>query len=440
MLRPLPFRLVLRWASTVALAVSAVSLATTMALRAEDAKDVAARPNILFAISDDQSHPHASAYGCRFVSTPAFDRVARRGVLFRQAFSPTPGCSPTRAALLTGRHAWQIEHAGTHASSFAAKYRTFPDRLEDTGYFVGYTGKGWGPGNWKDGGRTRNPAGPAYQGAKLAKAKPGMSRTDYASNFERFLADRPEDAPFCFWYGASEPHRVFDKGSGLRAGKTLESAEVPAFLPDLPGVRGDLLDYAVEIEWFDRHLGRMLDALETRGELDNTLVIVTSDNGMAFPRAKANLYEFGIHMPLAIQWPAAVPKGRTVDDLVGFVDLTATIVEAARVVVPAPELAGRSLMPILRSKSEGIVDPTRDAVFAARERHSSSRYRSLGYPQRAIRTHRFLYIRNVHSERWPAGTPQKYGRGGYPKPAAECAIGSWVPSTAATTISTRARR
>jgi N-sulfoglucosamine sulfohydrolase len=103
------------------------------------------RPNILFAISDDQSFPHASIYGDKVANTPAFDRVAREGVLFMNAFAASPGCSPSRATLLTGRNCWQIEDAGTHASEFPAKYVVYPDILEEAGYFVGYTGKGWGP-------------------------------------------------------------------------------------------------------------------------------------------------------------------------------------------------------------------------------------------------------------------------------------------------------
>ncbi|WP_148275209.1 sulfatase-like hydrolase/transferase, partial [Rhodopirellula baltica] len=107
------------------------------------------RPNVLVAISDDQSFPHTSAYGYQAIQTPAFDRVAKTGVLFNNAFTPSPGCSPMRAAFLTGRNIWQIEHAGTHASSFASEYEVYQDRLENAGYFIGYTGKGWGPGNWK---------------------------------------------------------------------------------------------------------------------------------------------------------------------------------------------------------------------------------------------------------------------------------------------------
>lgn len=381
-----------------------------LSLRADELK----RPNILIAIADDQSYPHASAYGFAGIDTPAFDRVARSGVLFSNAFTPAPGCSPMRAAFLTGRHIWQIEQAGTHASSFPTKYPVFPDLLETRGYFVGYTGKGWGPGNWKASGRSRNPAGPLFSGKTCQPPAKGISNKDYAANFEDFLTERPEGEPFCFWYGAHEPHRGFEAGSGKRLGKSVEDVEVPGFLPDHPEIRSDILDYFVEIEWFDRHLGRMLDALAARGELENTIVIVTSDNGMAFPRAKANCYEYGIHMPLAIAWPSRVKGGRTVEDLVGLIDVTATIFDATSV-APSFEYppAGKSLMNILLGERSGRVDPTRDAVFSGRERHSSSRYNSLGYPQRCIRTRDYLYVWNLRPERWPAGTPQKYARAIY---------------------------
>ena len=375
--------------------------------RAADNPAAAPRPNILIAISDDQSFPHTSAAGCKAVQTPAFDRVAREGILFRNGLAASPGCSPCRAALLTGRHTWQIEQAGTHASSFPTNYVVFPDLLEQAGYFVGYTGKGWGPGNWEVSGRTRNPAGPAFSRSKIKPPFKGISNNDYAGNFHDFLAQRPKGRPFYFWYGATEPHRDYEKGAGRKSGKRLEDVVVPPFLPDTPEVRSDILDYCVEIEWFDTHLGRMLKALEEAGELDNTLVIVTSDNGMPFPRAKANCYEYGIHMPLAIRWGARVPGGRAVDDVVGFVDLTATILEAggARPPVDLP-ISGRSILNLLTSTKQGLVDPTRTAAWSARERHSSSRFQNWTYPQRALRTPQFLYIRNFKPDRWPAGDPR----------------------------------
>ena len=182
---------------------------------------------------------------------------------------------------------------------------------------------------------------------------------------------------------------------------------MPGFLPDTPEMRADMLDYYEEIEYFDRHLGRILASLEKAGELDNTLIVVCSDNGMSFPRAKANLYEHGIHLPLAIAWPRAVPAGRSVDDLVSFRDFAPTFLEAAG--LPAhPAMSGRSMLGLLKSSKSGQVDPSRTAITAGRERHSHSRRDNLGYPCRALRTTRYLYIRNFKPDLWPAGDPPLY--------------------------------
>lgn len=366
------------------------------------------RPNILFIISDDQSYPHASAYGAEFVETPAFDRIAEEGILFTNAFSASPGCSPSRAAILTGRYPWQIEEAGTHASLFPETYAVFPDLLEDAGYIVGYTGKGWGPGGWEESGRDRNPAGPGFQNQELNPPHDWIRNTDYSENFKVFLEQRSEDEPFYFWMGTSEPHRPYEDDIGIRAGKKIGNVTVPEYLPDTPEVRSDLLDYAVEIEWFDRHLGKSVELLEEVGELENTLIIVTSDNGMPFPRAKANLYEDGVHVPLAMRWGEQAPGGRVVSDLVSLIDLMPTILDAAGIEYPGPhEMSGQSLIDILTSGAEEMKNPFRDAVYFGRERHSSSRWNNLGYPQRAIRTHQYLYIRNFRPERWPAGSPRR---------------------------------
>ena len=171
---------------------------------------------------------------------------------------------------------------------------------------------------------------------------------------------------------------------------------MPAFLPDHPEIRSDLLDYAFEVERFDDDCDQMLKILGASGQLENTLVIITSDNGMPFPRAKANCYEFGVHMPLAISGAKQIPKSRTWDDLIGFVDLTATIYEAAKVTPPTDfPVVGKSLLTDLKSDSTGIADSKREAVFFGRERHSSSRFNSLGYPQRAIRTQQYLFVHNL---------------------------------------------
>lgn len=366
------------------------------------------RPNILLAISDDQSYPHCSAYGCGFVKTPAFDRIAKEGVLFRNAYAASCGCSPSRAALLTGKHTWQLRQAGTHASSFPKELVVFTDLLEHAGYFIGYTGKPWGPGNWKISGRERNPVGPGFNRKKLRAPAKGISANDYAGNFKDFLEKRPANQPFFFWYGATEPHRSYEKGIGLKSGKKLADVKVPAYLPDTKEIRSDFLDYAYEIEWFDAHLAKMIALLEAAGELENTIIIVTADNGMPFPRAKANLYDDGIHVPMAIRWGERVKGRREVTDLVGFVDLAPTILESANLAIPK-DMAGKSLLPILLSSKDGQVDAKRNKIFAARERHSSSRVDNLGYPCRVMRKGDLLYIRNFAPNRWPAGDPRGVG-------------------------------
>ncbi len=367
------------------------------------------RPNILFAISDDQSWPHAGAYGCQFVNTPAFDRIAREGVLFNNVFASAPQCSPNRASILTGRHIWQNEEAGTHASLFPQKLRVFPDELERAGYVIGGTGKTWGPGDWQRSGWSRNPAGPKFNEITYeTPPQEGIQNLNYAANFEAFLQQRDEDTPFFFWYGATEPHRAYKKGCGIAAGKNPDDVTVPEFLPDHPEIRSDILDYAVEIEWFDSHLEKMLYLLEEQGELDNTIVIVTSDNGMPFPRAKANLYEYGVHMPFAVRWGERVQTGRTVDDLISFIDLAPTILEAAGVDIPEI-MHGTSFLNVLESKKSGTVDETRTAIYTGRERHTHARPNNWGYPSRSIRTADFLYIWNIKPDRWPAGDPTGSG-------------------------------
>ena len=132
-----------------------------------------------------------------------------------------------------------------------------------------------------------------------------------------------------------------------------------------------MLDYAFEVEHFDRHLGRMLESLARRGLLENTLVVVTSDHGMPFPRGKGNAYEFSNHVPLAIRWPAGIAgRGRVVDDHVSFVDLAPTFLEVAgltREKAGMAEFAGRSLSGIFRAGRSGQIEAARKAIGQALE-------------------------------------------------------------------------
>ena len=363
------------------------------------------KPNILFAIADDASH--FGAYGNSFVKTPNFDWVADNGVLFNNAFTTNPKCAPSRASILTGRCTWQLEEACNHiVCTFSQKFKTYPDILMENGYFVGHTGKGWGPGFWEET-RPFNPAGPLYEGKKLERPKySNISPKDYAANFDDFLDQKPEDSPFCFWYGAHEPHRHYVPGEGLRNGKRLEEIDkVPSYWPDDDIVKSDLLDYAFEIEWFDSHLGRMIKTLREKGLLENTLIIVTSDNGCAFPRVKGQMYEQDFHLPLAMCWTGKFQGNRSVDDMFSFTDFAPTILEAAGLEVHS-QMSGNSILDVLCSNKNGLVDENRIKVYMGRECHDCGSEGDVGYPVRCLRNEKYLYVRNFKPERWPAGNPE----------------------------------
>jgi N-sulfoglucosamine sulfohydrolase len=392
-----------RWGLMIGLGL--VTLAGGVSAQLASCCGAAERPNILLIIFDDWNGNHAGAYGCTWVKTPHFDRIAREGVLFRNAFTSNPKCSPCRASILTGRNTWQLKEAVSHNGLFPAGFEVYPDLLERAGYVIGLTGKGWGPGDFRTAaGRTRNPAGPSFDRLTQDVPASGISRNDYAGNFAEFLKQRPKDKPFCFWMGFHEPHRAYEYGSGERLGKRLEEIVVPSFFPDTQIVRRDLADYAVEVEWADAQIGRALKVLEEAGELDRTLIVVTSDHGMPFPYVKGQIHEDGFHLPLAMRWGQGIKPGRVVDDFVNVRDLAPTFLELAGLPVH-PQMTGKSLVGILRSEQSGWIE-NRDVMLIGKERHDLGRPNDLGYPVRAIRTREWLYVHNFHPELWPAGNPE----------------------------------
>ena len=378
------------------------------------ASTASSKPNILFAIADDWSYGHAGAYGCKWIKTPAMDRVAREGILFNNAYTPNGKCSPSRASIITGRNPWQLREAGNHWSVFPAEFKSFQEALGEHGYFAGMTGKGWGPGIAKDAaGKNREMAGKPFSARKFpSRITKGISPADYAGNFNDFLDAAPKDQPWSFWYGGHEPHRGYEYGSGVAKGgrKTSDIDRVPACWPDTEQVRNDMLDYAFEVENYDLHLSRMLEELEKRGMLENTIVVVTSDNGMPFPHCKGYAYNNSDHLPLAIMWPKGIAKpGRVVDDYVSFIDFAPTFLEVAGVTQSESGMApttGRSLTEIFKSDKSGRVIPERDHVLLAKERNDVGRPNDEGYPIRGIVKNGMLYLHNFEPDRGPGGVAE----------------------------------
>lgn len=370
-------------------------------------------PNILIAMGDDISFPHMGAYGTNWVKTPGFDRIAKNGILFNNAYTPNAKSSPSRACFLTGRNSWQLEEAGNHVPFFPPKFKTFMESLDENGYYTGYTAKGWAPGVALDSaGIPRQLTGKAYNSQKITPPAKGISNIDYAGNFEDFLDSRADKKPFCFWYGSTEPHRDYEYGSGInKGGKQLSDInDVFEFWPDNDIVRNDMLDYAFEIEHFDNHLVKMLEILEKRGELENTIVIVTADNGMPFPRIKGQAYEYSNHMPLAIMWGKGIKNpGRRIYDFVSFIDFAPTLLEVAGIKQPdsgMQNIEGESFTDIFYARKKGYVNKNRNHELIGKERHDVGRPDDTGYPIRGIIKDGFLFLKNYKPERWPAGNPE----------------------------------
>ncbi|MHB8902472.1 MAG: sulfatase family protein [Thermoguttaceae bacterium] len=360
---------------------------------AQQSKDLS-RPNVVIFITDDESWLERSAYGWSKIPTPHFDRVAREGVLFTHGYTSAPSCAPSRASLLTGRNFWELDQGAFIQAWLPDKFAVLPDLMEKGGYHAGYTGKGWGPGVLPRSGRTRNPAGDAFNSVKNPTKETGINPLDYAGNFEAFLETCPPEKPFCFWVGCTEPHAPYDRDNYKKLdnyGFSSDQVQVPGFLPDTPGIRRARANFLYEVAHVDQDLGKVLQVLQRRGELANTLLIVTADNGTACLRSKTNVYDWGVRVPLAVMWPARVKPGRRVDDFVNFIDLAPTILQAAGLPVPDP-MSGRSLLDVLTSEASGRVDPDRSWTAAGLEWHGE--FEPVNLAARMIRDQRYQYIVN----------------------------------------------
>ncbi len=391
------------------------------------------RPNILFVFADDWGR-YASAYRQfegenslnQLIETPNFDRIAREGVIFQNAFVPAPTCTPCRSSVLSGQYFWQTGlGAILEGAIWDETIPTYPLELEKAGYHIGYTYKVWSPGRAHNAPygaeRTRyEPAGKNYgrfshyvtkQAAAIGvEAAKQELYNETRQNFDAFLAARPADQPFCYWWGPTNTHRTWERGSG-KALWGLEpddlEGRLPAFLPDVHDVREDVADYLGECLAVDAGLGVLLARLEELGELDNTLIMVSGDHGIpGIPRAKCNLYNIGCEVALAARWPGQIPAGRSVADFVNLMDVAPTFLDAAGVAIPGT-MTGKSLWPLLQKNTSGQVEAERTHVVLGRERHVwAAREGCLPYPQRAIRTADYLYVHNFAPDRWPIGDPQ----------------------------------
>lgn len=399
------------------------------------------RPNILFFFADDWGRfariyaEHDRLAGANgLLRTPHLDRLAKDGVLFRNAHVNAPSCTPCRSSLLSGQHFWRTGRGAIlQGAVWDETIPTYPLLLRDAGYHLGKSYKVWSPGS---------PADAPYGGQQHAFEKSGRAFNNFSENatelvekgatvevartqlleevrgnFRAMLAAKAADQPFAYWFGPTNTHRAWVRGSGQRLWGLDPDAlkgKLPAFLPDVPVVREDLADYFGEVQALDAAMGVLLEELDRAGERSKTLIAVSGDHGApGFPHGKCNLYGFGTGVSLIVAG-AGVQGGRVVDDMVTLPDLAPTFLEAGGVKPPAV-MTGRSLWNVLQSDRQGQVDPTRTWVVAGRERHVEiARPDYSPYPQRALRTQEHVLIVNFKPDRWPLGNPYRLDGGDEP--------------------------
>ena len=397
--------------------------------------NAAERPNILFFFADDWGR-YASVYANPrmpslndVIKTPNIDRIANEGVLFRNAFVPVASCGPCRASLATGRYFWncgshaflngKASHWEGHDDPFATLPK-FVDLLANDGYYVRKSLKTFAFTPSPQGAKARKLQNVDYQRYGLfvneadsddeERKRHEQVLAHPRKEMQRVLAGCPKNQPFFFVYGSINAHRPYAVDSGKKLWNIDPdrlSGLIPKFLPDVEDIRRDFSDYLGEIEALDAMLGVILETLESNGQLDNTMIILSGDHGIpGVPRGKTNCYDLAIRAPLMVRYPKMIAEGRHVDDFVSLMDIGPTILELVGVEVP-DSMDGLSFKKQLTHKSSGWIDKQRDHVIVGRELHfHTAREGNLPYPMRAIRTPDYLYIRNFKPERWPMGDPR----------------------------------
>ena len=339
-------------------------------------------PNVIIYASHDTGR-HISPYGAATVHTPNAARVAREGVLFRNAFATAPSCSASRASLFTGRypHASGVSGLARASTGFTltADSVHLANHLKRRRYRTAL----FGLAHEAAGGDSP----PAHLDAlKFDYRKHGyLAAGELVDDFERWLSNQDSSAPFYAQICPAETHRDFRIGTA-QPDRSL-GVTVPPYLKRSKALREDLAWFQGSIRNWDLGLGRILSIIDSK-LATNTLLIVTTDHGIPYPRAKASLYDAGLEVMLLMRYPTVLKAATTHDELISNVDIVPTILEAVGG-SPAGGLQGRSFWPLVTAAAY----QQRDRIFAERTFHTSYD------PVRSVRTSRYKYIRNFESVR-----------------------------------------
>lgn len=330
------------------------------------------RPNILIVITHDTGR-HLGCYG-RGVETPNIDRFAEQGVKFTNAFCTAPQCSPSRGSLITGKMPHTngligLTHRGFRLNPWV---KTLPALLAQAGYSTHLFGF-----------QHEAPDAHSLGYQHVSEKKGGFSCKRVAPLAIDFLTSAPKE-PFFAMVGFSETHRKFPE-----VDEAPDGIAVPPYLPDHPDVSRDVAGLNILVRRVDDAFGAIADKLDKTGLSQRTLVVLTTDHGIAFPGAKATLFDPGVGIMFLARGGGNFSGGKVIDGLVSNMDITPTLLEITGVTVP-DEVEGRSLLPLV----SGTSDEIRDELFLELTFHAAFD------PIRAVRTRRFKYIRNFADMPW----------------------------------------
>ena len=332
------------------------------------------KPNILYLHSHDTGR-YVQPYGYP-VPTPSIQRLAEQGVLFRQAFCGGPTCSPSRASLLTGMSAHSCGMIGLAHRGF--RLNDYAQHIVHTLRKAGYVSTLIGMQHEAD------DAGAI--GYDCVLPLKGASARDVAPAGAEFLKGKPKQ-PFFLSVGFLETHREYPEPGPAEDPRYVRP---PAPLPDAPETRQDMAAFKASARRLDAGMGLVLDALDESGLAGDTLVICTTDHGIAFPSMKCNLTDHGIGVMLIMRGPGGFEGGKVCDALVSQIDVFPTVCELAGIERP-PWLQGRSIMPLIRGEAEEV----NEAVF------SEVTYHAAYEPLRCVRTKRWKYVRRYDARGRP---------------------------------------
>ena len=329
------------------------------------------KPNIVFIIADDIGWNDLGCYGNTHVKTPNIDKLSAEGLQFNSAFLTASSCSPSRCSIISGKYPHCDGAAELH-TPLPEEEIPFPLLLKESGYYTVQAGK------WHLG-----PA--AHRAFDLYTDQNGYENGDGGENmWIPFLKERPRDKPFFFWLASHDAHRPWGADT-FKITHDPNKLDVPIFFEDTPETRQDIASYYNEIGRFDYYVGKVREELQRQGVLENTVIIVTSDNGRPFPRCKTRVYDSGMKTPFIVYWPKEMrAKGLQTESLISAVDIAPTILEIAGVKIPE-DFQGKSFLPVINNSTTEI----RDEVFSEHNWHD---YEAL---ERMVRTKKYLYVLNA---------------------------------------------